>query len=176
MKNKRICWTLHCRVMKSTKSRRLNAVMFLSEQQHCWTPLISVFGALNGLFIRLKCGAPLGLWVRSHHCLCHHLLWLPNLRSRNQGSQTSTETNTMEIKKKKEEGGAFWDFTQAAMASTHLIEHKVSHTALLHREHKQPNAWHDNCEVILSARNATRVGIRSCQRWPEHRQPNMLLS
>lgn len=66
------------------------------------------FCVLNGPLICLKCEPPLGFWVRSHHCLCHHLLWLPNLHSRNQGSQTSTETNTM----KRE--GTFWDFAQAA--------------------------------------------------------------
>lgn len=38
-----------------------------------------------------------------------------------------------------------------------------------HREQEEPNAWRDNCEVILLAPDATRVGIHSCQRWPVHR-------
>lgn len=47
-----------------------------SGQQHQQTPLISafVFCVLNKALIRLKCEPPLGFWVRSHHCLCHHLL------------------------------------------------------------------------------------------------------
>lgn len=55
-----------------------------------------VLWVLNEPLVRLKREPPLGFRVRSHHCLCHHLLWLPNLCSGNQGSQTSTEANTME--------------------------------------------------------------------------------
>lgn len=130
------------------------------EQWHHQTPPISafVFCVLNEPLVRLKCEPPLGFWVRSHHCLCHHLLWLPNLCSRNQGSQTSTEANTME------RGFNTFNRTQK------------SAPPLLHREHKDPNAWQDNCEVILAAHNAMRVGSLSCQQWPVHRQLNMLLS
>lgn len=68
----------------------------------------------------LKCEPPLGFRVRSHHCLCHHLLWLPNLCSRNQGSQTSTEAHTHTMEKE----ACSETLCEATLASTHLIEHK----------------------------------------------------
>lgn len=103
------------------------------EQWHQQTRLISAFAfcVLNEPLIRLKCEPPLGFWVRSHHCLCHHLLWLPNLCSRNQGSQTSTETNTMERRGGCSETLHTWG---VRCASTHLIEHKVSSTAAAAQE------------------------------------------
>lgn len=134
----------------------------------------------NKPLVCLKREPPLGFWVRSHHCLCHHLLWLPNLCSGNQGSQTSTEANTMErwwwwwrCK-----GGGLLSVTlhKAATASTRLIGLKSSAPPLLQREHEEPNAWQDNCEVILTARDAMRVGSLSCKRWPARRQLNMLPS
>lgn len=54
--------------------------------------------------------------------------------------------------------------TQWRGASTHLTatQSRLRHSCT--REHKEPNAWQDNCEVILTARDAMRVGSLSCQR------------
>lgn len=82
-------------ILKSTSVLRLNDVIFRTMASSALHFTAFVFCVLNKPLIRLKCEPPLGFWVRSHHCLCHHLLWLPNLCSRNQGSQTSTETNTL---------------------------------------------------------------------------------
>lgn len=65
---------------------------------------------------------------------------------------------------------------KAATASTRLIGLKSSAPPLLQREHEEPNAWQDNCEVILTARDAMRVGSLLCKRWPARRQLNMLPS
>lgn len=81
-----------------------------------------VLWVLNKRLFRLKREPPLGFWVRSHHCLCHHLLWLPNLCSGNQGSQTSTEANTMERWWWRcKEGLLSATLHKAATASTRLI-------------------------------------------------------
>lgn len=147
--------------------------MWILEQWHQQTPLISafVFCVLNKALIRLKREPPLGFWVRSHHCLCHHLLWLPNLCSRNQGSQTSTETNTMEK-------GLFWDFAQAATASTHLIEHKVGSTTSAQRARgaqrmarqlwgdtlssQRHESWQSLMPTVTSAQTVEYASLLSC--------------
>lgn len=73
-------------------------------------------------------------------------------------------------------GAVVWDFAQGSDGFNTFNRTQKPAPALLHREREEPDAWQDNCEVILTASDAMRVGSLWCKRWPVRRQLNMLPS
>lgn len=73
-------------------------------------------------------------------------------------------------------GAVVWDSAQGSDSFNTFNRTQKPVPPLLHREREEPIAWQDNCEVILTARDAMRVGSLSCKRWPVRRQLNMLPS
>lgn len=124
----------------------------------------------NKPLVCLKREPPLGFWVRSHHCLCHHFcdcqISAPEIRAlRPAPKQTQWRGAGGSGGGARRRGGLLSvTLHKAATASTRLIGLKSSAPPLLQREHEEPNAWQDNCEVILTARDAMRVGSLSCKR------------
>ena len=167
------------RKKKKKKKRKKKKVVFArvgwtmrsKEQWHHLAPPIGAFVSCvlkRAWNVSLLWGSGCDLTTASVITCCDCQISAPEIRALRPALKHTHTHNG--------EGGSFWDSARGNAGFNTFNRTQKSAPPLLHREHEEPNAWQDNCEVILAARDAMRVGSLSCQRWPVHRQLNMLPS